>query len=397
MYRGGEGFLLAEGSQRRQGCVNPIRILHVITGLSTGGAELMLLKLLSRIDRTAFEPSVVSLTGRGVVAERIEDLGIKVEVLGLRRDVPNPLRLISLAYRIAKQRVDAVQTWMYHADLVGGLAAKLAGSVPVVWGIRRGRFNFAEDRMMTQTVAAVCARLSAWLPTRIVCCSGSARESHEAAGYDGSKMVIIPNGFEPEIFRPDREARRSVREELHLHDDAVLIGLVARFDPQKDHLTFLEAAGRLLSVDSDVRFVLCGEGISWDNQTLAGWVRAFGVEKAIRLVGRRDDIPRLTAALDIASLSSIGEGFPNVVGEAMACGVPCVVTDVGDTAHLVGKTGIVVPPRDPSALAAAWKALLDAGADHRRVLGMAARERILTEFNLPDIVKRYENLYREIV
>jgi glycosyltransferase involved in cell wall biosynthesis len=130
---------------------------------------------------------------------------------------------------------------------------------------------------------------------------------------------------------------------------------------------------------------------------LGAWIREFGVSNAMRLVGRRDDVARLTAALDIASLSSVGEGFPNVVGEAMACGVPCVVTDVGDAAYLVGTSGMVVPPRNPAALARAWKELLDAGSERRRTMGHLARERILTEFNLPDIVKRYENLYRELV
>lgn len=374
-----------------------MRVIHVITGLGVGGAELMLLKLLSRIDRTAFETRVVSLTGRGAVGKRIENLGIELQVLGLKRYLPNLLRISWLAYWIAKQKADVVQTWMYHADLVGGVAAKLAGGIPVVWGIRRGRFNFDEDKLTTHGVAAACARLSSWLPTRTVCCSEAARESHAAAGYDSKRMLVIPNGFDPEAFRPDPEARRSVRQELGLRDEAILIGLVARFDPQKDHRTFLEAAARLRACNPNVAFVLCGDGVSWDNEVLAGWTREFRVADAIHLVGRRDDIPRITAALDIACLSSIGEGFPNVIGEAMACGVPCVVTDVGDAAYLVGKTGIVVPPRNPAALAAAWQGLLDAGAARRAALGRLARERILTDFNLPDIVKRYENLYRELV
>jgi glycosyltransferase involved in cell wall biosynthesis len=189
-----------------------------------------------------------------------------------------------------------------------------------------------------------------------------------------------------------------VREELGISQEALLIGLVGRFDPQKDHRNFVEAAARLRTDCPQVHFLLCGDGVNWNNAELTGWIGEAGLRQQFHLLGRREDMPRLTAALDISSTSSsYGEGFPNVIGEAMACGVACAITDVGDSAFIVGETGLVVPPRDPEALAQAWKKLIEMGPEGRQKLGETARKRILENFSLPDIVARYEALYKEVV
>jgi glycosyltransferase involved in cell wall biosynthesis len=219
---------------------------------------------------------------------------------------------------------------------------------------------------------------------------------HAEFGYVENKMVVIPNGFDLTIFKPEAGTRLSVRQELGISNEALIIGLVGRFDPQKDQYNFVQAAALLHMVLPEVHFLLCGDGISWQNSKLAEWIEKAGIPNNFHLLGRREDITRLTTALDIATSSSIGEGFPNVIGEAMACGVPCVVTDVGDSALIVGDTGRVVPPKNPQALAAAWSDLIKMGPEYRRQLGLAARRRIEENYSLPAIVAQYENLYEEL-
>ena len=376
-----------------------MKVIHVIAGLGVGGANMMLYKLLLGTDRASFETQVVSLIDIGPIGKRIQDLGVPVRALGMRRGVPNLFVVLRLARWLKRDHLDVIQTWGYHADLVGGLAARLAGSIPVAWGIRHSNFDPKTTKRMTIWTAMVCARLSRWLPTRIVCCSHASRRTHTQMGYAADKMVVIPNGFDLAAFRPDPGARVSVRRELDIPAEAPLIGLVGRFHPQKDHSNFFHAAANLHARLPESHFLLCGDGISWENSELAGWIEAVGIHDCCHLLGQREDIPRLTAALDLACTSaSHGEAFPNVIGEAMACGVPCVVTDVGDSAIIVGETGVVVPPKDPQALADGWsQLLLDMSRGERLRLGLAARQRILERYSLGKIVKKYERLYESTV
>jgi glycosyltransferase involved in cell wall biosynthesis len=208
-------------------------------------------------------------------------------------------------------------------------------------------------------------------------------------------MVVIPNGFDLSELRPDPAARQDVRRELEVGERAPLVGMAARFHPQKDHASFLEAAKILHGRLPDVRFLLCGDGVTCENRALSDRVRQAGLADHAHLLGVRGDVPRLLAALDVAVLSSVGEAFPLVLGEAMACGVPCVATDVGDAARIIGETGEVVPPRDPAALAAALERVLNLEPERRRELGMAARQRIEENYSIERIAKRYEDLYSE--
>lgn len=373
-----------------------MKIVHAISGLNAGGAEMMLHKLISGWGHNNGEVEVVSLTDKGVIGPRIEELGITVRALGMRRGTPSIAGLLRLSKWLRASRPALVQTWMYHADLLGGLAARFAGSVPVVWGVRNGVLERPGNKRSTIWTAKTCARLSKWLPRQIVCCSESAREFHEGMGYRADKMVVIPNGFDLDTFKPDVEARRSVRLELRLREDALLIGLIARFDPQKDHRNFVEAANLLLAKHPDADFILCGDGVDWNNASLARWIETQKTRERFHLLGRRDDISRIMAALDILVSSSYGEAFPNVVGEAMACGVPCVVTDVGDSAMIVGDTGVVVPARNPAALAEGCLKMINAGKSDRERLGRVARQRVRENFDLAVIRDRYAVLYREV-
>jgi glycosyltransferase involved in cell wall biosynthesis len=378
----------------------PISVLLLINSLGCGGAETMLYRLLSKMDRRRFSPQAVTLIDvhPPLIADKIRALGIPVRSLGMRPGgIPSPTALLRLIRWLRQEPPDVIQTWQYYSDLAGAVAARLAGNIPVAWGIRHSTLNDQEYKRRTILTAAMCARLSRWLPQRIVCCSEASREVHAALGYAADKIVVIPNGYDLESFKPDPAARRSVRNELKIPDDAPVIGLVSRFHPQKDHRNFFKAAGMLNRDRPDVHYLLCGDDVTWENRELLNMIEEAGIVSRCRLLGLRDDLPRLTAAFDIASMSSCsGEGFPNVVSEAMSCGVPCVVTDVGDAALIVEHTGFVVPPKNSSALAAAWSKMLDLGPEGRNHLGMAARQRIAERFSLAVIVDRYEQLLEEL-
>ena len=372
------------------------RIMHIITTLGPAGAETMLCRIISRMDCSLFENEVVSLTGILDLAGSMERIGVRVRSLGMKTTIPNPLLLMRLAGWIRESKPDVIHTWMYHANLIGALAARVAGNVPVVWAIHHNGFDSRVDKRRTMLVSRACASLSRKIPARIVCCSEASLQLHKTLGYAYDKLQVIPNGFDLEQVKPDVAARISLRNELGLPADAVLIGLAARFHPHKDHPNFIQAAALLHKQKPEVHFVLCGLDITLQNARLAAWIDAAGLRGCCHLLGVRKDMPRFFAAMDIATTTSRSEAFPIVIGEAMACGTPCVVTDVGDSAMIVGQTGVVVSPGDPEALANAWQKLIDAGPEVRRRLGMAARQRVQEHFSLSMIVERYQAIYAEL-
>lgn len=374
-----------------------IRVTHIITDLSPGGAETMLYRVLSRMDTARFENEVISLTSLGSIAQKIQAIGVPVRALGMKSGIPNPFAVVRLVQWIRKSKPQIVQTWMYHADLIGGLAAHLAGEGRVVWNIRQANLDPKWNKPLTIWTAKACARTSRWVPGCIVSCSRAALLLHSTLGYDAHNMMAIANGFDLEEFRPDATARISIRTELELPEDALVIGMAARFHPVKDHRNFIQAAARLHAKIPEVHFVLCGLGVDCENPELSKWVAAAGLDAHCHLLGPRQDLPRLFAASDIFTSPSLSEAFPSVVGEAMACGTPCVVTNVGDSALIVGESGRIVPPGNPDALAEAWRELIEAGPDVRRNLGMTARLRIKQHFSLPAVVERYQAIYVELL
>lgn len=372
-----------------------LRIEHVITGLRTGGAEMMLLKLLSAAD-SDFDSTVVSLADGGAVGPRISALGVPVHALKMNRSTPNPTKGLALMRLTRRIRPQLIQGWMYHGNVMASWARLGAtGRVPVLWNIRQTVYDLARERRVTAMVIRIGAILSRF-PAAIIYNSHTSARQHEALGYRQDKRVIIPNGFDCSLFRPNQEARDKIRHELGVPSDAVLIGLIARYHPMKDHAGFLRAAGRLAGSTPGVRFLLAGTGVHLDEPALAKLIQEAGLDGRVFLLGECSDTASLNAALDIACSSSAwGEGFSNSVGEAMACGVPCVVTDIGDSAFLVSETGLAVPPNDVEALASAMADLTSLESQCRRRLGEAARRRIQAEFSLESVVRRYEELYRE--
>ena len=374
-----------------------IKILHLITDLNTGGAEVSLYRLLGCMDRSRFENRVISMISVGEIGEKIRALGIPVTSLELRPGQFSLAAFRLLARVVRSERPDILQTWMYHADLAGGLAGRWAGSPPVVWGLHNTIAGPGALKPATNAVVRINALFSHILPTKIVCCAEATRRTHIQLGYLEKKMVVIPNGIDTAIFHPDLEARHAVRRELGFEDQTPLIGLCARFDPQKDHANFVSAAGILHTRMPGVHFLLWGKDIDPTNDILGGWIRAVGMDRSIHLLGLRNDSPRLFSTLDLSCLSSYSEAFPMALGEAMACEIPCAVTDVGDSALLVGATGRVVPRRDPESLAAAWADLLSVTPEERQALGREARRRIQDHYSLEEMAAAYTGLYQDII
>jgi len=372
-----------------------IKILHLITSLDTGGAEVMLQRLLTGMDHSVFENRVICLIPVGPIGEKIAAQGIPVASLAMRPGRPTLAGFIRLLQLLSKSKPDILQTWLYHADLMGLVAGRLVG-LPVVWNIRAANMEMSQYHRLSSAVLKTCARLSAW-PAAVIVNSVAGQKYHQHLGYHPRRWIHIPNGINVSQFRPDPDARLTLRAELGLGVDALLIGLVARFDPMKDHLNFLLAAGLFAGRFADVHFVLVGEGVEASNPTLKTEIERHKLTDGVHLLGRREDVSKVMAGLDIACSSSSGEGFPNVVAEAMSCGVPCVVTDAGDSAYLIRDTGIVVPPKDPQALAEGWGRMIALGAEGRKALGMAARRRIEQHFRLDTTTRQYENLYESVV
>jgi glycosyltransferase involved in cell wall biosynthesis len=372
------------------------KIFHLITDLNVGGAELMLYRLLSRMDQDAFTSQVVSMTSIGGIGKAISDLGIPVRALGMHRGRPSIVALMRLIRWLRQDKPDLIQTWLYHADLMGLIAAKLAGNPSVVWNIRASDMDMSQYRPLSGWTVRVCARLSS-LPKAVIVNSQAGMQYHTQIGYHPSRWVMIPNGIDTDKFKPDLQAVKSVRNELGLNLKTLLIGYVARFDPVKDHETFFRGAQTLFKIEPDVHFLLTGSGIELDNPAIARLIESQELRNQFHLLGQREDIPRLTAALDIGCSTSISEGFSNSIAEAMACGVPCVATNVGDSAQIVGETGKTFPVKDPGALVEAWLELIHIGREKRIQLGMSARRRIENHYNLTTTISAYHDFYNKLI
>jgi glycosyltransferase involved in cell wall biosynthesis len=370
-----------------------IEVLHLATSFGRGGAELNLARLATNMDASRFSNTIVAMRLRydGPMVQRVTQAGVRFRCLEMRAGVPDPTGFVRLLQIVREVRPQVLQTWMYHADLLGLLVGRLARVPVILWNVRSTLLN---HRGTARLVCRALVPLSG-LPSAVVANSQAGVHVHQALGYKPKKWVWIPNSLQLTQFKPEPEARERLRRDLRLDSDAFLIGLVARFDPMKDHANFIRAGGLISAENPNTNFVLVGQALDSANEHLMSKLRAVGVENRFHLLGLRDDVARITAGLDIAcSSSAYGEGTSNSVAEAMACGVPCVVTDVGDSALLVGDTGKVVPPRDPQAFANACLELIALSPQCRSALGTRARRRVERDFSIAATVARYEDLYQ---
>lgn len=368
-----------------------MKIIHIITGLNLGGAENVLYRLVRETSRQN-EVIVVSLGDQGILGKNILALGVNVITLNLLSIRHFPAGLSILYCLIRNERPDVVQTWLYHSDLIGGVVAKIAGVDRIYWNVRNARLSKNELQLHTLVAAKMCAFVSWFVPTRIISCSIKAVEVHSEYGYSRRKFTVIPNGYDLKKYSPDTNQRALIRKELDVPEDCFLIGMVARHDPQKDHNNMFLSLRRLKLFDVPFVCVFVGDEITTENVELWGVVRDLKLENNVRLLGERNDIPSILNAIDIHVLSSVGEAFPNVLAEAMSCGIPCVTTDVGDARLIVGDTGWIVPAGQSEDLA---RAMFSAYEDKQNSLTnwcsrkKSCRNRIVSKFSLDKMIENH--------
>ncbi len=369
-----------------------MRVLHVITGLNDGGAEAVLHRLVAHDPTDTHH--VVSLMDDGKYGPLLRDAGAKVTALHMPRGRITLKGLRNLLRVTRSSKADVVQTWLYHADLLGGLAGRFAG-IPVIWGVHNTMLEPGRSSTGTIWVAKLCARLSKRVPTKIVACAHAGVRIHAAMGYDAKRMIVIPNGYELSRFAPNGTARARLRAEWGVQDDVPLLGMVARFDPYKDHANLIAALGKLHASGTNFHAVLVGTGIEGSNRELAAQITSADLSDNVRLLGQRADIPEVMNAMDMHVLSSSAEAFPNVLAEAMACGTPCLTTNVGDAYHIVGNTGWVVPPRDADALSHGISSALLAWRNRTdwTERQLCARQRISDYFSVGRMVDSYRSVW----
>jgi glycosyltransferase involved in cell wall biosynthesis len=370
-----------------------IRVCHIITDLDVAGAEMMLAQLARGMDPTRFKVKVVSLIEPGRMADELRAAGVDVETLNVIRGQPSLRGAARMIALLRRERPAIVQTWLYHADLLGLVGAWFAGRPKVVWNVRSTDMWVGPQTWFFHGLIKLLALLSP-LPTAVVANSVAGMTKHQHIRYRPRRWIHIPNGVDTDRFRPRPEQRTALRQALDLPDGAPVIGMVARFHDMKDHATFLAAARIFLQQHPNAVFLLAGLGTDPGPSELTKRVVEAGLTGKVRGLGVRRDLENVYPAFDLMTLTSAyGEGCPNVLLEAMACGLPCVATDVGDCARIVGPAGRIVRPRDPPALAAAWDGLMQSD---RKELGDAARTRCGELFDIRGIVAAYERTYEEL-
>lgn len=373
-----------------------MKVLHIITGLNRGGAETALARLATGdVDNGHV---VISLTDGGHYGSYLQEAGISVHTLNMPRGRVTFRGLRRLRDLLRDIDPHVIQTWMYHADLVGGVVAKTLRPKPIVWGIRTTGPDSTRNSFSARVAAWMCARGSRYVPTKIVSCSHEAVAAHGRLGYDLSKFVVVPNGYDFERLRPNPGARQEIRESLGIGENEIAIGMVGRWHPVKGHRFLLQALEGLQKDQAapNWRCLLIGTDMDRQNSALRALLEHHGLVDRVELLGLRRDIPALMNALDVHVLASIGEGFPNVVAEAMACGTPCIVSDVGDAARIVGEHGWVVPPSDALKLQSALSSALEGYGDpegwaRRKAAG---REWVVQRFSLDRMIQGYGDVWR---
>ena len=376
----------------------PAKVLHLITSLNMGGAETMLCQVLEHTDRQRFAPIVVSLRPESALSPRVRATGFPLHHLDMRGWRSGGEGWSKLRKLLREEKPDLVQTWMYHANLLGSLA--LAGSKmrpPLVWNITHGAMPKGSAKILSQLLRRALAPVSSRSPDRIIVCAHSAIEEHARLGYSRARMTYVSNGVDCVRFAPDATARAEVRAELGIPAEAPVVGISARYNSLKDYPTFFAAVRHLEKKIPQAHFVACGGSVSDANAELAREKQSCARPEHVHLLGPRTDMPRVLSAWDLATLCSVCEAQPLSLCEALACGLPCVATDAGDSSDIIGSIGEVVPIGNPEALARAWEITLCLPLNRRDNLRKAARERALERFALPNVVRQYEDLYEKML
>ncbi|MET0309788.1 MAG: glycosyltransferase [Sphingomonas sp.] len=377
----------------------PIAIQHVTTSLNLGGAQAMLVKLIEAgASSGRNDSSVLSLMRPGVMVPALREAGCPVYSLGLRRGLFGPLSLVRLLRITARVSPDVIQGWMYHGNLAASVAGFVQGAhVPVVWNVRHSLGDPMLETRATRRLLALSARMSRSAAAIIYNSQAAARE-HEAIGFASDRATYIPNGFDCDCYKPDRYRRAYLQKLFGIPEDAIIVALVARLHPMKDHAMLVRAVARARAAGCNLHLLMVGTDLDNPPPALAKLVADSLPEGSVTLARERGDVADWLPGVDIIALSSAwGEAFPNILGEAMACGIPCVATDIGDCRFILGETGLIVPARNVEAMAAALARVATLGAVGRASMGAAARERVVSLFELRQVALQYRRLYAAVL
>jgi glycosyltransferase involved in cell wall biosynthesis len=368
-----------------------LKVLHIIPALRQGGAEKLLFDLVSS-GRASAKMNVVTL----LAEEPFFRFDPKaVQTLGMRPEWLSPRALARLRRKIKEFNPHVVHAWLYHGNLSSIAAGGLG--IPIIWSIHNTTLSTEHSKLFTRWANRICAWLSSRVPACIVYCAKTARHVHERVGYDAARGIVIENGIDVAAFSFDPVARRRIRESVGLAEDDYAVGCIARFDPQKNHPLVIEAFSKVC-MGEQAKLILVGRRCAADNEQLVRWLKTFGVEDRVKLLGERHDMPAVMSALDVlVSASAYGEALPLTAIEAAAIGLPIVTTDVGDIAGLVLDPADVVSPATAKAMAAAIRNVRDRLS--RPELEWRRRERlsrVVRDFSLGGTLERYHELYRSL-
>ncbi len=373
-----------------------MRVLHIISGLGDGGAEAILYRL-CKFDKET-NHSVISLMSEQKYGPMLREIGVDVYTLGNTNRKIKFSSLIKLYKLINQLKPDVVQTWMYHADFIGGVVARLVGIKNIVWGVHHTTLVRGKSKPLTVLIAKINAFLSHFVPKKIIYCAEMSRKTQESIGFKKNKGVVIPNGYDVDDYTPNERFGLKFRNEMKIPDNKFVIGHVGRYDPQKDQNTLIRAFAFLKKRHFDFNAVVIGTNLDNKNEELLRLIKDNELTDCVSLLGRRSDIPSVMNGIDLFVLSSaFGEAFPNVLNEAMACGTPCIATDIGDSRSIIGDTGWITPIKDPLVIA---NAIIEAAEEKlsNKVSWLrrekACRERIVENFSIQKMVKKYKEIWQ---
>lgn len=371
------------------GACSKMRIFFLIRSLNLGGAQRQLVVLAKGLQQRGHMVAVIVFYPGGFFEKELKGTSIPVISLNKRGRWDTPGFVLRLVKLLRHHKPDVLNSYLGAPNILTALLKPLFPRILMVWGVRASNMDLRKyDRL-----ARLIYRVECWFSrfADLIIVNSYAGLSYAATcGFSTKKMIVIPNGIDTEQFKPSPKDGRRVRKEWNVPEHDKLIGLVGRLDPMKDHPTFLRAAALLLQKRQDVRFACVGDGRTNYQNDLFKLGEELGLKEQLIWTGARRDMPAVYNALDILTTSSYSEGFPNVIGEGMACGVPCVVTDAGDSEWIVRETGIVVPPGDPQSLADGWQLMLTSlnqPVDQKTI----CRQRIVDNFSANMLIELTED------
>ncbi len=366
-----------------------IKLVHVITSMSRGGAQSMLVKLVKELkDTGGFQQDIISLTSDCDYYDELAHLGVAVHIV---KESNHFMLIKGLRVLLKSISPDILQSWMYHANFLSFFSGHPKNRI--IFNVRHSLHDIRNEKPLTQAMIHIGKVLSKYIYSTVYC-SKVSLEQHTGIGYSEKLSVYIPNGFDINKYRPNKNYRDNVREELNLYTDTTVIGSIARYHPMKNHVGLIQDFARYSYDFPDSCLLLIGSNIDGENNDIISMINKLNISNKVKLYGNRKDINRLMASMDIFIIPSLwGEAFPNVLGEAMSCSVPCIVSNVGDSPYILGGHGIVIQ----SSIYDSLCKLSSLTKQERDALGSLSRQRIIDHFSLKSITEKYLDTYKKCI